>query len=107
MEAVDLVGHAVSATGGGVTVAVVVKLVVRNWLKRHDKLETSVGKLSDALIRIEEQLKGLVHANERVYALERETAVYEERIKNVQRDINNLGHKVRANGNGGGSCSSK
>lgn len=95
-ELADIVVPAASAAGGGLTVGWIAKLLIQNWLKKHEAMESSVGTMLIQLTRIEERVSTLQRAEERARDQGRDIAVIQKQIEEFREDLNGVGRKVRS-----------
>lgn len=95
MELADIVAHLGSATGGGATVGVVLRLFFKGWQKKHDKIEKKQDQSIELLVRLDERVKTLQTMLNRVMDIEIKMAVLEERTNKHKEDLNGLGGLIR------------
>lgn len=90
---------AVSAAGGGLTMAWVAKLMIQRWLlkndQNHEKWALSIQNILIQLTRIEERVSTLQRAEERTHEQDRTIAVLQAQLAELKEDLNGVGRKVR------------
>lgn len=91
----EIIVPAVSAAGGGLTVGWIAKLMIQNWLKKHDDMAASVQTMMIQLTRIEERVSTLQRTEERTHAQDRILAVLQQQMSEFKDDLNGVGRKVR------------
>ncbi len=94
MDVAEIAVPAVSAAGGGLTVVWVAKVMLKNWLKKHDELGLAVQAAVTLLTRIDERVIQLLKTEERTREQDKSIAVLETRIDTVVKDLNGLGSRV-------------
>lgn len=91
----DIITPALSAAGGGLTVGWIAKLMIQNWLKKHDDMAANVQSMTIQLTRIEERVSTLQRTEERTHAQDRILAVLQTQLADFKEDLNGVGRKVR------------
>lgn len=115
MELVDLAAHGASALGGASAIGIVAKVLIQNWIKTRDEqtakngedLKEHTDKTSATLTtvvvelaKIGVRLDGLQRSADATTKYGESIAVLQSRLEDTNRNINNLGAKVRNLGNG-------
>jgi hypothetical protein len=115
MELADLATHGASALGGSVTIGLVAKILIQNWikskdeqtakngadLKEHtDKTGTTLTAVVVELAKIGVRLDGLQRTADASTKYGESIAVLQSKLEDTNRCLNGLGQKVRNLGNG-------
>src|ERR1700687_5930359 len=94
MDLEAAIAHGVSALAGAGGGGFFVRLIFKAWAKKQDTHDKALGKLTEAVIRLEERVKGLLDRDKSTdHAIK--LAILEERSDKHGRDINGLGGKLR------------
>lgn len=78
----------VSASGGGLTTAWIAKLLISNYLKKHDTEHEKLEKIIIDVAVIQSKLEALKDIEKRTYNLE-------FTVNDVKRDLDNCFQKLR------------
>ncbi len=95
MDLSDIAVPAASAAGGAITTAWLAKVLIQNWLKKHDAMEVLLQTMLVQMTRIEERVSALQRAEERARDQGRDIAVIEKQLEEFRADLNGVGRKVR------------
>lgn len=91
----DVIIPALSAAGGGLTVGWMAKLMIQNWLKKHDDMASLMHAMTIQLTRVEERVSTLQRMEERTQAQDRALAVMQAQITEMQGYLDSVQRRMR------------
>ncbi len=86
IEIQDVVLHMASAGGGGAGVAWLARLLIKGWLKTHDKMEATLEAAVLLLTRIDERVTALQQVHGLIIDHDRQIAIIQADIANSKDD---------------------
>ena len=94
MDVESAIAHGVSALVGAGGGGFFVRLIFKAWAKKQDRHDKVLERLTEAVVRLEERVKGLLDRDKTTeHAVK--LAVLEAVAEKHGRDLNGLGSKLR------------